>query len=50
MASWSRVARSPPSFPRLCDRMLHGKRGLSVVFVVFDVLYQGEFDAAVAVP
>ena len=27
-----------PSFPRLCDRMLHGKRRIEVMLVVFDVL------------
>ena len=27
-----------PSFPRLCDRMLHGKRRIDVMLVVFDVL------------
>ena len=27
-----------PSFPRLCDRMLHGKRRVEVMLVVFDVL------------
>ena len=27
-----------PSFPRLCDRMLHGKRGVEVMLIVFDVL------------
>lgn len=32
-----------PSFPRLCDRLLHGKRGIDVLFVAFDVLHhQGE--------
>src|SRR6478672_9694520 len=28
----------PPSFPRLCDRMLHGKRRIDVMLIVFDVL------------
>src|SRR3954467_2251687 len=27
-----------PSFPRLCDRMLHGKRRIDVMLIVFDVL------------
>jgi bifunctional non-homologous end joining protein LigD len=27
-----------PSFPRLCDRMLHGKRRVEVMLIVFDVL------------
>jgi bifunctional non-homologous end joining protein LigD len=27
-----------PSFPRLCDRMLHGKKRIDVMLVVFDVL------------
>ena len=27
-----------PSFPRLCDRMLHRKRRIEVMLVVFDVL------------
>jgi bifunctional non-homologous end joining protein LigD len=27
-----------PSFPRLCDRMLHGKRRIEVMLIVFDVL------------
>jgi len=27
-----------PSFPRLCDRMLHGKRRIEVMLVVFDLL------------
>src|SRR4051812_4711714 len=27
-----------PSLPRLCDRMLHGKRRIDVMLVVFDVL------------
>jgi bifunctional non-homologous end joining protein LigD len=27
-----------PSFPRLCDRMLHEKRRIEVMLVVFDVL------------
>lgn len=27
-----------PSFPRLCDRMLHGRRGIEVMLIVFDVL------------
>jgi bifunctional non-homologous end joining protein LigD len=27
-----------PSFPRLCDRMLHGKRRVEVMLVIFDVL------------
>jgi bifunctional non-homologous end joining protein LigD len=27
-----------PSFPRLCDRMLHGKRRIEVMLVIFDVL------------
>ena len=32
-----------PSFPRLCDRLLHRKRGIDVVFVAFDLLHhQGE--------
>ena len=32
-----------PSFPRLCDRLLHGKRRIDVLFVAFDVLHhQGE--------
>jgi bifunctional non-homologous end joining protein LigD len=29
---------SLPSFPRLCDRMLHGKRRIEVMLIVFDVL------------
>ena len=32
-----------PSFPRLCDRLLHGTRGIDVLLVAFDVLHhQGE--------
>jgi ATP-dependent DNA ligase len=27
-----------PDFPRLCRRMLHGQRGISVMCVVFDLL------------
>ena len=27
-----------PSFPRLCERMLHGKRRVEVMLIVFDVL------------
>ena len=27
-----------PNFPLLCRRMLHGERGISVMFVVFDLL------------
>jgi bifunctional non-homologous end joining protein LigD len=27
-----------PSFPRLCDRILHGKRRIEVMLIVFDVL------------
>jgi bifunctional non-homologous end joining protein LigD len=27
-----------PNFPRLCDRMLHGKRRIDVMLIVFDVL------------
>ncbi len=27
-----------PSFPRLCDRMLHGRKRIEVILVVFDVL------------
>src|SRR3954470_24189483 len=27
-----------PSFPRLCDRMLHGKHRIDVILIVFDVL------------
>src|SRR3954453_5345067 len=27
-----------PSFPRLCDRMLHGKRRIDIMLIVFDVL------------
>src|SRR3954469_3942584 len=27
-----------PSFPRLCDRMLHGKHRIEVMLVVFDLL------------
>ena len=27
-----------PSFPRLCARMLHGQRGISVAYLIFDVL------------
>jgi ATP-dependent DNA ligase len=27
-----------PDFPRLCRRMPHGKRGIAVMFVVFDLL------------
>src|SRR3954467_8057372 len=27
-----------PSFPRLCDRMLHGKRRIDVMLIIFDVL------------
>src|SRR3954451_15989630 len=27
-----------PSFPRLCDRMLHGKHRIEVMLIVFDVL------------
>jgi ATP-dependent DNA ligase len=27
-----------PSFPKLCDRMLHGKRGIDVMLIVFDLL------------
>jgi ATP dependent DNA ligase domain len=27
-----------PSFPRLCERMLQGKRGVPVAYMVFDVL------------
>jgi len=27
-----------PSFPRLCDRMLHGKRRIDVILVIFDLL------------
>src|SRR5215212_11766173 len=27
-----------PSFPRLCDRMLHGKQRVEVMLIVFDVL------------
>jgi bifunctional non-homologous end joining protein LigD len=27
-----------PSFPRLCDRMLHGKHRIDVMLIVFDVL------------
>jgi ATP-dependent DNA ligase len=27
-----------PSFPRLCDRMLYGKRRIEVTLIVFDVL------------
>jgi bifunctional non-homologous end joining protein LigD len=27
-----------PSFPRLCDRMLHGKHRMEVILIVFDVL------------
>jgi bifunctional non-homologous end joining protein LigD len=30
-----------PSFPRLCDRRLQGRRGIDVVFVAFDLLHQG---------
>jgi bifunctional non-homologous end joining protein LigD len=28
-----------PSFPRLCQRMLHGDGGVSITYLVFDVLY-----------
>ena len=28
-----------PSFPRLCDRLLHHKRGIDVLFVAFDLLH-----------
>jgi bifunctional non-homologous end joining protein LigD len=27
-----------PSFPRLCDRMLHGKHRIEIMLVIFDVL------------
>ena len=27
-----------PSFPRVCERMLHGKRRVEVMLIVFDVL------------
>jgi bifunctional non-homologous end joining protein LigD len=27
-----------PDFPRLCRRMLHGERGIAVMFVAFDLL------------
>jgi bifunctional non-homologous end joining protein LigD len=27
-----------PSFPRLCDRMLHGKRRIDIMLIVFDLL------------
>jgi Ion channel/ATP dependent DNA ligase domain len=27
-----------PDFPRLCRRMLHGERGIAIMFVVFDLL------------
>jgi bifunctional non-homologous end joining protein LigD len=27
-----------PSFPRLCERMLHRQPGISVTYVIFDVL------------
>jgi hypothetical protein len=27
-----------PSFPRLCDRILHRRRGIPVSYIVFDVL------------
>jgi bifunctional non-homologous end joining protein LigD len=27
-----------PSFPRLCERMLQGKRGVSIAYMIFDVL------------
>ena len=27
-----------PSFPRLCERMLHGRVGISIAFMIFDVL------------
>src|SRR6476660_544977 len=27
-----------PSFPRLCERMLHGKRRVEVILIVFDLL------------
>jgi bifunctional non-homologous end joining protein LigD len=27
-----------PSFPKLCDRMLHGKRGVDVMLIVFDLV------------
>jgi bifunctional non-homologous end joining protein LigD len=27
-----------PSFPRLCDRMLHGRRRIDVMLIIFDVL------------
>ena len=27
-----------PSFPRLCDRMLHSRPGIPITFMVFDVL------------
>jgi ATP-dependent DNA ligase len=27
-----------PSFPRLCERMLHGKRDVPVAYLIFDVL------------
>ena len=27
-----------PSFPRLCDRLLHGRPGVGIAYAIFDVL------------
>jgi ATP-dependent DNA ligase len=27
-----------PSFPRLCERMLHGRRRIPIAYMIFDVL------------
>jgi ATP dependent DNA ligase domain len=36
LVAWGDDGR--PSFPRLCDRILHGKRGIPVTFMIFDLL------------
>jgi hypothetical protein len=33
-----------PSFPRLCDRMLHGRKRIEVMLVIFDLLAVGGRD------